>query len=256
MSTRALPAGKKSPPWSRASRQKRARAQRILWQLRETYGPIRRGPRRPPIDQLVGTVLSQHTSDINSDEAFRRLKARFPSWEQALAADSADLADAIRVGGLANVKAERIQQMLSAVLERRGSLEIDFLRDLPLEEAKTWLRELPGVGPKTAAVVLVFALDMPAMPVDTHVYRVSKRLRLISEKTSVEKAHDILEGMIEPEDVFEFHVLLIRHGRETCKAQRPLCPACMLREDCPSARVFERAAANRSAGAPSGRRRA
>ena len=220
---------------------------RILWKLRETYGPVERGPGRPPMDQLVATILSQHTSDSNSDAAFARLKARFPTWEEVLDVDEADLADAIRVGGLANVKAERIPQMLSAVLERRGALEIDFLRDLPLDEAKAWLQELPGVGPKTAAVVLVFALDMPAMPVDTHVYRVSRRLGLVSEKTSVEKAHDVLERMLEPGDVFEFHVLLIRHGRETCKAQRPLCAACVLREDCPSAPAFEQAAAKRGA---------
>jgi len=228
-----------------------------MWKLRETYGPVHRGRKHPPVDQLVATVLSQHTSDSNTEAAFTRLKARFPTWEQVIAADTADIADAIRVGGLANVKAERIPQMLSAVLERRGALEIDFLRDLPLDEAKAWLRELPGVGPKTAAVVLVFALDMPAMPVDTHVYRVSKRLGLVSGKTSVEKAHDILEGMVEPGNVFEFHMLLIRHGREACKAQRPRCPTCVLREDCPAADGFERAVANRNrGGATSGRRSA
>ncbi len=228
---------------------------RVVWKLREAGGPVHRGPERPPVDQLVGTILSQHTSDINSDEAFRRLKVRFPTWEGALAGDPADLADAIRVGGLANIKTDRIRRVLSAVLDRRGALEIDFLRDLPLDEAKAWLRELPGVGPKTAAVVLVFALGMPAMPVDTHVYRVSKRLGLVPQKTSVEKAHDILESMVEPEHVFEFHVMLIRHGRETCKAQRPLCTACILREDCPSAPAFERAAARRSRGGASAARR-
>ena len=228
-----------------------------MWKLRETYGPVHRGRKRPPVDQLVATVLSQHTSDSNTEAAFARLKARFPTWQEVIAADTADIADAIRVGGLANVKAERIPQMLSAVLERRGALEIDFLRDLPLDEAKAWLRKLPGVGPKTAAVVLVFALDMPAMPVDTHVYRVSKRLGLVSSKTSVEKAHEVLESMVGPDEVFDFHVLLIRHGRETCKAQRPRCPACVLREDCPSAGAFERAAAERNrGGASSGRRRA
>ena len=228
-----------------------------MWKLLETYGPVRRGPKRPPLDQLVATVLSQHTSDFNSDAAFASLKARFPTWEEVIEADRADLADAIRMGGLANAKAERIPQMLSAILHRRGTLDIDFLRTLPLDEAKAWLRELPGVGPKTAAVVLVFALDMPAMPVDTHVYRVSKRLGLLPPKTTVERAHDLLEAMLEPENVFSFHVLLIRHGRETCKAQRPRCTACVLREDCPSGHAFERTAAGRSPRRPSpGRRRA
>jgi endonuclease-3 len=216
-----------------------------MWRLREAYGPVKRGWRRSPIDQLVATVLSQHTSDSNTDAAFSRLKARFPTWEEVIRADVGDLADAIRVGGLANIKAARIPQILSAIRERRGALEIDFLRDLPLEEAKAWLRELPGVGPKTAAVVLVFAFDMPALPVDTHIYRVSKRLGLISKRTTAERAHDILEAMVEPADVFEFHVLLITHGRETCRAQRPRCPACALREDCPSAPGFEKAAGKR-----------
>ncbi len=205
------------------------------------------------MDQLVSTVLSQHTSDSNTDAAFSRLKARFPTWEEVLEADTTDIADAIRVGGLANVKSQRIPQILSAVLERRGALEIGFLRDLQLDAAKAWLQKLPGVGPKTAAVVLVFALDMPAMPVDTHVYRVSKRLGLISQKTSVEAAHDVLEAMVDPNDVFQFHMLLIRHGRETCKAQRPRCAACTLREECPSRPTYERADDARSRGARSRR---
>jgi len=198
------------------------------------------------MDQLVATVLSQHTSDSNTDAAFKRLKARFPTWEEVIEADVADLRDAIRVGGLANIKAVRIPRILSAIRERRGGLEIDFLRDLPLDEAKAWLQELPGVGPKTAAVVLVFAFDMPALPVDTHVYRVSKRLGLISERTSAAQAHDVLERMVEPEDVFQFHVLLITHGRQTCKAQRPRCAACALLEDCPSAPAFEEAVASQA----------
>lgn len=197
------------------------------------------------MDQLVQTIISQHTSDSNTAVAFTSLKDRFPSWESVLDAEEQEVADAIRSGGLANVKARRIREMLSAVRERRGELRIDFLAELPLAEAKAWLRQLPGVGPKTAAVVLVFALGMPALPVDTHVYRVSTRLGLIPARVSFEKAHDILESQVEPENVFEFHMQLIRHGRQTCKAQLPRCGTCPLRDECPAAPAFERAEKSR-----------
>ena len=128
----------------------------------------------------------------------------------------------------------RIKAILQAIREKRGSLELDFLRDVPLAEAKAWLRELPGVGPKTAACVLLFSLGRPALPVDTHVYRVARRLGLIDSKVLVEQAHDLLEAKLLPVQVYEFHVYMVEHGRRTCIAQRPRCPQCVLREGCPS----------------------
>ena len=148
--------------------------------------------------------------------------------------DTEDIAQAIRIGGLSRIKAPRIKAVLQDIREKCGGLDLSFLREMPLEEAKLWLRQLPGVGPKTAAIVLCFALGMPAMPVDTHIYRVSKRLGLIGEKVTAEQAHDILEASVAPEQVFALHVYLITHGRQVCKARRPLCDRCVLSGGCPS----------------------
>ena len=196
------------------------------------YGEVEHRPRLPPIDELVWTILSQHTSDLNAGRAYDSLRARFPTWEQVLAAPPDAVEDAIRLGGLAAQKAPRIQGVLAAVRERTGGFDIAFLAETPLEEAKEWLRSLPGVGPKTAAVVLSFSLGRPAFAVDTHIHRVSRRLGLIGSKVSADAAHDLLERAIEPERVFPAHVYLITHGRRVCKAQRPLCGACVVAERC------------------------
>ena len=169
------------------------------------------------------------------------MTARYPTWAEVLDADTNEVAASIRSGGLANQKAPRIQAILGMILERRGSLKLDFLSAMPLEKAKQWLVTLPGVGPKTAAVVLAFSLGMPAMPVDTHIFRVSRRLGLVSFKTSVDQAHRVMEAQVPPERIYEYHMLLITHGRRTCKAQRPLCAECVLGGLCPSRPVFERA---------------
>ena len=158
--------------------------------------------------------------------------ATFGSVEGVAAAPVSEIEDAIRMGGLARVKAPRIKAILDKVAEELGSFDLWFLAEMPLDEAKAWLKALPGVGPKTAAIVLCFALGMPAMPVDTHIYRVSKRLGLIGERISAEKAHDILEPMVDEEDVFAFHMYLIRHGRQVCKAQRPRCDECVMAWGC------------------------
>ena len=147
--------------------------------------------RREPVAELVTTILSQHTSDVNSERAYDSLIDHFGSLEAVVEADVEEIADAVRSGGLARQKAPRIKEALNRIVEERGSLDLDFLRDLPLSEAKAWLTSLPGVGKKTAAVTLCFSFGMPAMAVDTHVYRVSKRLGLIGEKTNVDQAHDI-----------------------------------------------------------------
>ena len=207
-----------------------------LERLLTEYGPLRWERRREPVAELVTTILSQHTSDINSERAYDSLIDRFGSLEAVVEADVEEIAQAVRSGGLAQQKAPRIKEALNRIVEERGSLDLDFLRDLPLSEAKAWLTSLPGVGKKTAAVTLCFSFGMPAMAVDTHVYRVSKRLGLIGDKTNIDQAHDILEAAVPPEDVYAFHVCLITHGRQVCKAPRPLCQSCVLVDGCPTGR--------------------
>lgn len=207
-----------------------------LERLLTEYGPLRWERRREPVAELVTTILSQHTSDINSERAYDSLIDRFGSLEAVVEADVEEIAQAVRSGGLAQQKAPRIKEALKRIVKERGSLDLDFLRDLPLSEAKAWLTSLPGVGKKTAAVTLCFSFGMPAMAVDTHVYRVSKRLGLIGDKTNVDQAHDILEAAVPPEDVYAFHVCLITHGRQVCKAPRPLCQSCVLVDGCPTGR--------------------
>lgn len=213
----------------------------ILERLEGAYGAKEWSPRLNALDELIFTVLTQHTSDVNAGVAYKSLRQRFPTWEQVLDAGTETVAEAIRPGGLADQKAPRIQAMLGEILRQRGELDLEFLQENPLQEAKSWLSDLPGVGPKTAAVVLAFSLGMPAMPVDTHVFRVSRRLGLISLNTSVDDAHPIMEAQVPPNRVYEYHVLLITHGRQTCKAQRPLCVECALANLCPSNKVFARA---------------
>jgi endonuclease-3 len=206
---------------------------KIIAILDAHYG---RAPARPsgdPMAELVLTLLSQHTSDHNSGRAFHRLIERFPSWEAVIAAPTGEVEDAIRPGGLAPTKAPRLQELLRAVRERTPDFDLGLLSTLPLPEAKQWLRALPGVGPKTAACVLLFALGRPALPVDTHVDRVSRRLGLVPPKASVDHAHEILEAQLAPDEVYAFHVDLIQHGRRTCAARVPQCATCPLLDRCP-----------------------
>ena len=222
----------------------------VLSLLGKEYGPIQWEPRPDPASELVSTVLSQHTSDINSERAFQNLMDTFGSLEAVAEADVERIAEAVWMGGLARVKAPRIKAVLQQVLKEQGSLELDFLREMPLAEAKAWLTRLPGVGPKTAAIILCFALGMPAMPVDTHIHRVSKRLGLIGPKVSADAAHDILEAMVKPGEVFAFHVYLITHGRRVCKAQRPQCQSCVLAWGCPSRDGFMKAVSGKRVPSP------
>lgn len=180
-------------------------------------------------------ILSQNTSDVNSHRAFENLSRTFGAWERVATADPEEIERVIRSGGLSRVKAGRIKKILQTILAERGTLDLSFLEAMPLEEAKAWLRGLPGVGPKTVGCVLLFALGRPAMPVDTHVYRVARRLGLIATGVSVERAHEILEAMVPPEEVYAFHINMVTHGRKVCRAQRPACPRCVLRELCPCA---------------------
>lgn len=199
--------------------------------LLEAYGDHPWHP-RDPVATLVNTILSQNTNDVNRDVAFERLRERFPAWEAVRDAAEADVTDAIRPAGLGPTKAPRIQGALRAITEREGEITLDFLRDMSTEDARRWLTDLPGVGPKTAAIVLLFALGKPAFPVDTHVHRVSRRLGLIPQKTSREKAHRLLETLVPPEIYYPFHLNLIEHGRAICHARNPACERCLLQDRC------------------------
>jgi endonuclease-3 len=223
----------------------------IIELLASEYGALPRRPRRDPLDELVLGVLSQNTSDANSGHAFARLKDAFPDWRSLLAAETQRIEEAIRPGGLAPTKAVRIKSLLAEIGSRRGSFDLRFLADLPPTESRSWLESLPGVGPKTAAVVLLFSLDRPALPVDTHVHRVARRLGLAPEKASAEQTQALLAPLLAPEEVYPFHIYLIEHGRRTCLARRPRCPVCVLRRGCPSAALFypPRAGARESTGA-------
>ena len=209
----------------------------IIERLSVIYGEFEQTPRYNALDELIFTVLTQHTSDLNAERAFDRLRETIPTWEEVMVADQQLIADAIFHGGMSNQKSKRIKDILADILKRHGKLEIDFLRGYALEDARKWLMELPGVGPKTAAVVMAFALGMPTFPVDTHIHRLSKRLGFIDEKTTADAAHPIMESLVPPELRFQLHMQLITHGRQICKARRPLCGECPLSADCPSSTV-------------------
>ena len=210
-----------------------ASIEQIIKLLSAEYGEKRWRRQQSPIAVLVQTILSQNTSDRNSGKAFEQLLASFDGWEDMSSASVDVISHSIKAGGLGVVKARYIKQALEEIRRRRGDFELDFLSKLPVGEARDWLRQLPGVGMKTASCVLLFSLGMPALPVDTHVFRVARRLRLIDFQVSVEQAHVMLENLVPPRDVYKFHVLLIEHGRRICKAQQPRCGGCVLREVCP-----------------------
>lgn len=215
-------------------RKRRALAAAVLDRLGERYDhPRWGGPRLDVASELVLTILAQNTADTNSFRAFSALRARYPDWETVLAAPTDELVEVIRPGGLAPTKAPRIQHVLAEVRAARPDWDLSFLGALPLAEARDWLVSLPGIGRKTASIVLLFCFGRPAMPVDTHIHRVALRLGLIPPRTDLTRAHDLLEEVLRPEEVYPFHVELIRHGRDTCRAPRPICGLCPLTELCP-----------------------
>ena len=220
--------------------------EQIISLLASAYGWRQWQPNHQPLSTLVQTILSQNTSDVNSGRAFQSLRSSFATWEDVAGAPVEEIADAIRVGGLGEIKARRIKQALEEIRRKRGKLELDFLNDLPLDEARHWLKQLPGVGDKTANCVFLFSLGRPALPVDTHIFRVAKRLGLLEGKSSIEQAHRLLERLVPPEEIYQFHLLMIEHGRKVCKAQRPRCSECILRERCPSFEKFYLELARRS----------
>lgn len=202
--------------------------------LEGVYGDRRRvGTSRDLVDGLVRTILSQNTSDVNSDRAFSSLKDRFPTWEEAAGARVGEIEKAIRSGGISRVKAERIKAILKSLHRERGSYDLEQLREMEPRAAMNYLLEMPGVGRKTAAVLLLFNLGYPFFPVDTHIFRVGKRLGIIPQGYSAEKAHDIMDDVV-PDDIkYRFHLNLIEHGRRVCKARKPDCPRCSLNSICP-----------------------
>jgi endonuclease-3 len=229
----------------RLAAQRRVRRERIgpiLERLADRYGmPTWGGARLEPVDELVLTVLAQNTADINSHRAFVALRAAYASWDEVLAAPTDELADVIRPGGLAPTKSRRIQLVLAEVRDAtHGKWDLGFLREWPLDQARQWLVSLPGIGRKTASIVLLFAFGRPALPVDTHVYRVASRLGLLPARTDLTRAHDLLEEVVPPEAMYAGHVLLIRHGREVCRAPRPICALCPLTDLCPYFALVQR----------------
>jgi endonuclease-3 len=204
----------------------------VISLLEQEYGPRQWKADGDPVTVLVGTILSQNTSDVNSHRALHSLISTFASWEAVIAAPVESVSYAIRSGGLARIKAARIKQVLSQIKQEQGRIDLDSLYFATMPEAKEYLMHLPGVGPKTASCVLLFSLGKPCMPVDTHVFRVSKRLGLINTETSVAKAHEWLQQRVPPGSVYQFHLHMIEHGRKVCYARRPRCGECVLRKIC------------------------
>lgn len=200
--------------------------------LLEKYGEPTWHTPQPVLDELISTILSQNTNDINRDRAFKKLKTRFASWEEVRDADLAAVIDTIRSAGLANQKGARIQKILGQITAERGSLDLSFLVELPNEEAWEWLSKFKGVGPKTASIVLLFSLGKEAFPVDTHIYRVTGRIGLRPEKMSVEKAHRYLAELFTPDSYKAAHLNLILLGREVCHPRKPACEICVLQSLC------------------------
>jgi endonuclease III len=215
--------------------------------LREAFGtPIHR-PVQDPVEELVSTVLSQHTANSNSDRALASLRDRFATWEEVAEADPLEIAGCIRSAGLANQKAPRIKAMLDRIQEERGEVDLSFLAEWPVDKAMTWLRRLPGVGQTTAGCVVLFGLNRPAMPVDTGIARVAARLGLVREGAPADATQAVLQESVSPEAVYPLHVNLIRHAREICRPREPFCEVCPVNDLC---RYFKAA----RAGAPAARR--
>jgi len=200
--------------------------------LTEVYGELDWSRNQDGMDELISCILSQSTNDTNRDRAFERLKSSYESWHAVRFAEIGELTDVIRPAGLANQKAPRIQDVLATIHDKAGEYSIDFLDELSIEEAKDWLVSLKGIGPKTAAIVLCFAYGRPAFPVDTHIYRVSKRIGFLPEKLSANDAHPVMEAIVPAHDYYQFHIQLIQHGRDTCHARKPACERCTITRHC------------------------
>ena len=213
-----------------------ATVREIYQRLKRRFGPLDPPRRLDPLEELIVTVLSQNTSDVNRDRAYAALRRRYPTWEALAAADEPELADAIRPGGLGQTKAPRILAILAEIRQREGgSLDLSWMRTAPSTRIRRYLTSLPGVGPKTAACVLAFSLGRAVLPVDTHVHRVARRLGFIDDRTTAAAAHEVMEGVVSARLRVRMHVGMIRLGREICRSGRPLCSTCPLQSLCPTA---------------------
>jgi endonuclease-3 len=200
--------------------------------LQKVFGRRRWRKHNDPLSELIATILSQNTSDHNSHMAYASLRARFKTWDQVRRAKAKSIADAIRAGGLADTKAVRIKEILNQIYREHGRMGLSFLKRWSTKDIKLYLSRFKGVGEKTVACVLLFSLKRPVMPVDTHVLRVSKRLGLVPQKVDAGCAEEILEQMVPKSRFYQFHLDLIQHGREVCKARNPRCAVCVLLPDC------------------------
>ncbi len=218
---------------SKAQGHRKTDVRRLVESLESVHGLPESLGRTDPVEELVACILSQHTADVNSIPAFERLMTAFPSWDDLVRAGQERVAEVIKHAGLANQKAKSIIRALQTVRQKNGAFQLENLRDMPVLEARRWLEGLPGVGPKTASIVLCFSLGMPVVPVDTHVYRVSVRLGLVSPTVNPDKAHDVLMTQVPPEMAYRFHIAVIQHGRKVCRARRPECCQCVLASICP-----------------------
>lgn len=210
----------------------RRRLAQVRERLRHRFGTPTWHVELPAVDELVCTILSQNTNDINRDKAFKELKERYPTWETVRDADPAELQYVIRIAGLANQKGPNIQAALRDITAERGEIDLDWLKEKSAEEARRWLVNLRGVGPKTASIVMVFSLGMPAFPVDTHIYRVTGRIGLRPRNLDIAKTHAYMEQIAEPDAFGSLHLNLIDLGREICQARKPKCAICPIRDLC------------------------
>jgi endonuclease-3 len=216
-----------------AAKDLRARAMKVNNILTRTYGRKEVNRRRTdPLDTLMLTILSQNTNDVNRDRAYRSLRMAFPRWEDVMGSNRRQVAKAIRVGGLSNIKSERIINVLRFINNERGQLSLEFLKRMAPAEADGWLSRMKGVGPKTRAIVMLFSLGMSAFPVDTHVHRVTKRIGLLGRRTSRERAQQELAVLVPEREYYNFHINLIEHGRAVCTARKPKCAICSIGYQC------------------------
>jgi endonuclease-3 len=203
----------------------------IIEGLKEHYGDKKWERWREPVGELIRTILSQNTTDKNSLRAYANLLERFPTWEELMDAEIEEIIEPIRLGGLANTKAKKIKNALIEINSREGKIDLEFLADYELNKAEEYLVSLNGVGPKTAACVLIFSFNFPIMPVDTHIHRVANRLGIVDTKTRV-KTQEAMKSIIPNEEIYNFHLNLIEHGRKICKATTPQCSNCFLSNLC------------------------
>ena len=204
----------------------------IIQNLERTYGVPMNERASDPLDMLIKIILSQATSDTNSHRTFAALKKRFPTWERVLRARTETIANTIRSGGLANQKASVIKSLLQQIREKHGTLELNFLHEMNARDAREYLKQFRGIGPKTIACTLLFACRKDVFPLDTHIFRILRRVGLIPQKCTDARAHEIMDQMVPAGKFYSFHVNLIRHGRAICRPREPLCERCPIVEYC------------------------